>query len=144
MRNKGAIATLSMLILSSILSVTIAGVGIDRINTLEQTIRAETIDIPANRIQNNLIMVSSLKEGSIEMEFTSEYNITREDDKTYIAYERDKLELSKGKKTFKSRINETEKFSAETGKDDKVCIMKQKNSIPKITPGECEEWNLIQ
>lgn len=137
MSHKGAAATVSLLILGAILSTIIAGIGIDRIDTLEQSIRAETVQVPASRIQNGLIMVNSLEEGSLEMEFTSEYNITQENGDFYLAYENEELGLARSKTVFKSKINETENFDAEIGRDNKICINKD-GSQPVVSPGECQ------
>ncbi|MFB6209813.1 MAG: hypothetical protein ABEJ56_06800 [Candidatus Nanohaloarchaea archaeon] len=92
-------------------------------------IRVDTVEVPAERVESTIYMMSGLEEGKTQIEFKDDYEVVEKDGKVFLKYSAGSVKVPILGQTAKHRINPPVGFDYQTGLTDKLCVVKNSKKL---------------
>lgn len=135
---KGSILWTTRSVVVIVASSLILMIAINTTDSVNGKIRVESIDMVEDRVRAAIYATAGLEEGSTQINFKDEYNLTMENGEPYLKYEWAAFSLSILSNRGEEKITSPVDFVVEEGVDESLCIVKEKNAKEVLVKaGEC-------
>lgn len=143
MNRKGIFETTEIAVVTLILAVAISGIGIQKVMSLEQIVKKETLPISGSRVESSAYMLDGVKEGKAEMKLKDDYRVEKKDGEIFLIYTMEDSVFRLGESQAATKLDPpTQLVLHEEGLSDRICLDKtdkydKDSDVVEIKPGEC-------